>query len=95
MIDLVIGQLLAAFNFVLSAALAVLSFRLYRHRHDQQHNWLLICFIFVSLYWAALYMYIFATGTHLFDTSNIGLYARPAMTVTLSLMVAEVIIRGD
>jgi hypothetical protein len=53
----------------------------------------MICFVAVSLYWAALYLYIFMTGTPIIDLT-IGLYARPAITVTFSLMVAEVIIRG-
>lgn len=95
MIDLVIGQILAAFNFVLSVALAVLSFRLYRHRRQMGNNdgWLLICFIFLSLYWAALYMYAFVSNIPI--TGTFAMYARPAMTVTFGMMLAEVIIRGD
>jgi len=93
MAHLIIGQLLSMVNFILAVALAILSYRLYHARRGQPNRWLLICFILISLYWAVLYILVFTTQVPMFGT--VGLYTRPAITVTFSLMLAEVIIRGE
>lgn len=90
-----IGQLLSAANVVLALSLAVLSWRLFRQRKGQRWNWLLIGFVLISLYWSAVYGYVFFTDPGHYNATRIGvLYIRPAITATMGLMVAEALLRG-
>ncbi len=88
-----INAILAAVNVALALLNASIQVRLIRR--SKGDRWLRYLDILVSLYWAAIYAFIFITEPY--DTTHTTTFAqifiRPAITFTLALMTSAAIYR--
>lgn len=89
--------ILAAFNTLLAAVLSILSYRVWRRRRAKPWGWLILSFVLIGVYWAAVYFVVMVgeiAGTY--DAAVIGrIWIRPAITLTFALMVAELLYRVE
>lgn len=87
--------LLAIVNAGLGFALCALSSIYYKHT-EESWKWIKLSYAFIGLYWGCLYSYVIIVNLLNLpsDTVIFGrIFVRPAITVTLGVMLAGAVIR--
>lgn len=88
----IIGTVLALFNAFIGFAIAVMQIRCFMQL-AQPWRWVKLAYALVGIYWGIIYVYILfaANGPH----DEFGqLYIRPAITLTLAMMMTGAIVRS-